>query len=175
MFVETRKPFMRWVLGFIKWVVIPYLALQTAMVVAFRFKFRPVMDGVRAFNKRILNPAMMKLAGRRGWYAAVIRHEGRSSGKEYETPVLAEPTPDGFLIPLPYGERVDWLKNVLAAGECEIEDKGVSYPAAEPEVVDREEATPLLPPRTRRQLGLYGVEKYLKLKRGPSAPEAAVA
>ncbi|MGB3632553.1 MAG: hypothetical protein WA982_00780 [Rubrobacteraceae bacterium] len=157
------------VLRFAKWGILPVLALQAFMVLAFRSKFRPIIDGVRAFNKRILNPAMMKLAGRKGWYAAIIRHEGRSSGKEYETPVVAEPTPDGFVIPLPYGEGVDWLRNVLAAGECEIENKGVNYPATEPEVVDREEAAPFVQPRTRRQLDLYGVEKYLKVKRDPAA------
>lgn len=114
--------------------------------------------------KRILDLAMMKLAGRKGWYAAVIRHSGFRLGREYETPILAEPTPDGFLILLPYGEDVDWLKNVLVAGKCEIENKGVSYSVAEPEVVDREEAASFLPSRLRRQLGLYGVDTYLKVK-----------
>lgn len=175
MFKEERKSFVRRVLRFVKWVVLPLLALQMFTVLAFRSKFRPIIDGVRAFNKRILNPAMMKLAGWKGWYAAIIRYEGRSSGKEYETPVVAEPTPEEFLIPLPYGEHVDWLRNVLAAGECEIENKGVNYPATEPEVVGREEAAPFFPSRTRRQLGLYGVEKYLKVKRDPAAPDAEVA
>jgi hypothetical protein len=40
-----------------------------------------VRDAVRVFNKHVLNPAMMQLAGRKYWYAAVIRHTGRRSGK----------------------------------------------------------------------------------------------
>ncbi|MGF1470394.1 MAG: hypothetical protein ACFB50_01475 [Rubrobacteraceae bacterium] len=172
MFTQKKSLFVRWLFRFIKWVVVSYLVLQAVIVVAFRSKFPPIINGVRAFNKRILNPAMMKVAGQRSWYAGVIHHEGRGSGKEYETPVLAEPTPDGFVIPLPYGERVDWLKNVLAAGECEIENKGACYPAAEPEVVGREEAAPYLPPRTQRQLDFYGAEKYLKVKR---AADTAIA
>jgi hypothetical protein len=71
---------------------------------------------MRALNKRILNPIMMRTAGRRHWYAAAIRHKGRRSGKEYATPVIAQPTRQGgFIVPLPYGEGVDWLKNVRAA------------------------------------------------------------
>ena len=165
MSTKQRKPVMRWLFRFIKWVVVPVLVLEAVMVVAFRWRYRPILDGVRAFNKRILNPAMMKRAGGEHWYAGVIRHTGRKSGKEYETPILAEPTSDGFLIPLPYGEHVDWLKNVLAAGRCAIENKGVNYPVVEPEVVSREEAEPFLSPRRRRQLGLYGIGKYLKVKR----------
>jgi deazaflavin-dependent oxidoreductase (nitroreductase family) len=165
MSTKQEKPVMRWLFRFIKWVVIPLLVLEVVMWAAFRWRYRPIIDGVRAFNKRILNPAMMKRAGGEHWYAGVIRHTGRKSGKEYETPILAEPTPDGFLIPLPYGEQVDWLKNVLAAGKCEIENKGVNYPVAEPEVVSREEAEPFLSSRRRRQLGLYGIDKYLKVKR----------
>jgi hypothetical protein len=162
---KQDKPVMRWLFRFIKWVVIPALALRAVMVVAFRFRYRPIINGVRTFNKRVLNPAMMKLAGRKHWYAAVIRHRGRSSGKAYETPILAEPTPDGFVIPLPYGEHVDWLENVLVAGTCEIESQGISYSVTEPHVVDREEAAPFLSSRMRRRLGLYGVDKYLKVKR----------
>jgi hypothetical protein len=54
---------------------------------------------------------MMKLAGRRHWYASVIWHRGRRSGKEYAIPVVVKPIEEGFIVPLPYGEDVDWLKN----------------------------------------------------------------
>ena len=133
---------------------------------------------MRAFNKRIGNPAtmaMMKFTGQRPWSPAVLRHRGRSSGKAYATPVLAEPTPDGFIIPLPYGEHVDWLKNVLAAGGCEIDDKGVNYPVGRPEVVDREAVAQLLPSGKRWLSKLQGVEKYLRVKRGLAALETEVA
>lgn len=159
-----HRSFMRRLMRVIMWVVIAAIVLQAIMIVAFRSHYRPIIDRIRAFNKRILNPAMMKYAGHKDWYAAVIRHTGRRSGKPYATPVLAEPIPDGFLIPLPYGEHVDWLRNILAAGKAEIENKGLSYAVVEPAVVSREEAAPLLPSRRRRQLGLYGVEKYLRVK-----------
>jgi hypothetical protein len=59
---------------------------------------------------------MIKLAGRRYFFAGAIHYTGRRSGREYATPVWAVPTPEGFLISLPFREDADWLKNVLAAG-----------------------------------------------------------
>lgn len=44
---------------------------------------------VRSFNRSVLDPAMLTLAGRRLWYASVIEHRGRMSGRGYRTPVVA--------------------------------------------------------------------------------------
>lgn len=148
----------------IVWALMAWVAFRALWVLAFRFRVRFVIDAVRAFNKHLLNPAMMKLAGRRHWYAAVIQHKGRRSGKEYATPVWAEPTEDGFVVPLPYGEEVDWLRNVLKAGKCTIEAKGVSYPVGELEVVEASEVEPVLPSWPRFLFKLYGVRSYLKAR-----------
>src|SRR5215216_1084130 len=116
-----------------------------------------VRDKIRLLNKRVLNPAMMNLAGRRHWYAAVIRHRGRRSGREYATPVVAVPVAgDVFIIPLPYGEEADWLKNLLAAGRATIEAKGEIYETVEPEVIGAAEASPLLDERHRRTWRRFG-------------------
>ena len=40
-----------------------------------------VLDRVRVFNKHVLNPVMKLVAGRKYWYAGVIEHTGRRSGK----------------------------------------------------------------------------------------------
>jgi hypothetical protein len=94
------------------------LALLTAF---FRLQgIKPLTDASRAASKRGY-PTMLKLAGSRHFFAGVIRHTGRRSGREYATPVWALPTSDGFLISLPFGEGVNWLKNVLAAGRATIE------------------------------------------------------
>jgi deazaflavin-dependent oxidoreductase (nitroreductase family) len=144
-------------------------------VVYFRLQaIKPVTDAARAFNKRIANPAMMKLAGRRYWFASVIRHTGRRSGREYANPVVAVPTTDGFLISLPYGDGVDWLKNVLAAGRATIEAKGETWALVEPEVVDRASAQPLLARRARMMFALAGIERYLKVRRLSAFPSATV-
>jgi deazaflavin-dependent oxidoreductase (nitroreductase family) len=134
----------------------------------------PVTDAARAFNKRISNPAMMKLAGRRYWFASVIRHTGRRSGREYANPVVALPTTDGFLISLPYGEGVDWLKNVLAAGRATIEVKGETWVVVEPEVVDRESVQLLVPRRFRLLFDLAGIERCLKVRSLSRFPSGTV-
>jgi deazaflavin-dependent oxidoreductase (nitroreductase family) len=63
----------------------------------------------------------------------VIRHRGRRSGKEYAAPVVVKPIEEGFIVPLPYGEDVDWLKNVQAAGRATVEAKGETYAVGEPD------------------------------------------
>jgi hypothetical protein len=35
--------------------------------------------------------------------------------------------PEGFLIALTYGQDSEWVKNVLAAGGCELETRGIGY------------------------------------------------
>lgn len=145
-------------------------------LVAFRLRVRSDIDVARFFNKRITNPALMKLAGHRHWYATVIRHTGRRSGREYATPVWAQPAEENFLIPLPYGENVDWIRNVLAAGRAAIEAQGESYIVVEPEVVDRADAEPFVSTHARLLFRLFGIERYLKVKRlSDIRAEAAVA
>ena len=124
---------------------------------------KPVTDKTRALNKRFGNPAMMRLAGRRYFFAGVIRHTGRRSGREYATPIWAVPSADGFVVSLPFGEGADWLKNLLAAGRATIE----TWEVSEPVVVDREDARPLLPRRARLLFGLAGIERYVKLRASP--------
>jgi deazaflavin-dependent oxidoreductase (nitroreductase family) len=118
---------------------------------------------VRTSNKYLLNPLMGRLAGRKGPYA-VIRHTGRKSGKPYSTPVGAERAQDGFIIPLGYGTRVDWLENVLAAGRATIVAQGETYAVTEPEVIDAAGALPRLPPRRRRTFERLGITHYLTVQ-----------
>jgi deazaflavin-dependent oxidoreductase (nitroreductase family) len=158
-----RNPLRRFVLRS----VLPFATLLLVLVSAF-FRLqaiKPVTDASRALNKRFGNPAMMRLAGRRYFFAGLIRHEGRRSGREYATPIWAVPTTEGIVISLPFGEGADWLKNVLAAGRATIETRGETWAVAEPEVIERETAWPLLPRRARLLFGLAGIERYLKLRR----------
>jgi hypothetical protein len=78
---------------------------------------------------------------------------------------LADRMQDGFLIPLPYGTRVDWLQNVFAAGATTLSVDGETHDVAEPEVVDAVTAVPMLSPRQRRTFQRVGITHYLKVKR----------
>jgi|GEM_PF-299170 len=136
-----------------------------------RFRPQPLLSRVRQFNKRILNPAMLQLAGRRFWYASSIEHVGRHSGRSYVTPVVAEPIAEGFVVPLPYGTDVDWLRNVLISGTCTIKRHGDEYRCEKPVVVAMEEVAAQLPNRLRRTWGLLGIRDALTLKVvSPNAP-----
>lgn len=66
---------------------------------------------------------------------AIVVHRGRTSGREYRTPVFAFPTDEGFAVALTYGHDVDWLKNVQAAGACSVVRKGQAIDLANPRVV----------------------------------------
>lgn len=123
-----------------------------------------VLDDVRVFNKHLLNPLMLHLAGRKHWYASVIEHTGRHSGKQYTTPVVTERVSDGFIVPLPYGTDVDWLQNVLAAGHATIRADGQSYRVVKPEIISAESAGAELRPERRRTYDLFKVKNYLKVK-----------
>ena len=70
---------------------------------------------------------MLRVAGRRHWYAGVIHHTGRQTGKSYATPVVVEQSPDGIVIPLPYGADVDWLRNAIAAGHATVTVHGETF------------------------------------------------
>jgi len=167
-----RGPLRRFVVR----ILLPYGTLLLALTVAvFRLEVRPVTDAMRAFNKHIANPRMLKLAGRRHFFVTVIRHTGRRSGRGYATPVVAMPTSEGFIISLPYGEGVDWLKNVLAAGRATIKAKGEIWAVVEPEVVDREIAQPLLPRGARLVLyDLGGIKRYVTVRRLSESPSTTV-
>jgi len=134
---------------------------------------KPVTDKTRALNKRLGNPAMMRLAGRRYFFAGLIRHTGRRSGREYATPIWAVPTAEGIVVSLPFGEGADWLKNVLAAGRATIETRGETWTVTHPEVVDRETVWRSLPRRARLLFGLAGIKRYLVLRRWSSEPSSA--
>ncbi|MGO9030407.1 nitroreductase/quinone reductase family protein [Mycobacterium sp.] len=127
-----------------------------------------VKDTVRVFNKYVLTPTMLRLAGRKYWYASVIRHTGRHSGKNYATPVVADRVTDGFIVPLPYGKRVDWLRNVLAAKRATIQANGRTFDVVEPEILDAAAALPQITPRRRSVWQRLGITDYVKLKFAPT-------
>jgi deazaflavin-dependent oxidoreductase (nitroreductase family) len=176
MAMKEGKGLGRQILWVLLWILLAALSVGAFYVlVVFRLQLRPINDVVRVFNKRLLNPVMMTL-DRRHWNAAVLKHKGRRSGKEYTTPVTAEPVKDIFAIPLSYGEDVDWLKNVRGAGRCTIEARSGTYVGGEPEVIDRAEALAIVSLHARLMFRVFGIERYVKVKQfsEPSA-EAKLA
>lgn len=123
----------------------------------------PLLRAIRLSNKYVLNPLMGRFAGRKNSYAAAIRHTGRKSGKQYSTPVGVVRTQDGFIIPLAYGTRVDWLQNVIAAGRATVSAEGETHDVTDPKVIDAATALPMLPSRPRRTYERMGIAQYLRV------------
>ncbi|MGV0741241.1 nitroreductase family deazaflavin-dependent oxidoreductase [Mycolicibacterium sp. XJ870] len=73
-----------------------------------------------------------------GW--AVVIHRGRKSGRTFRTPLWAFKRPPGYVIALTYGSQADWVRNVLAAGGCELETRRHTYQLTDPAVYRDETA-----------------------------------
>lgn len=124
----------------------------------------PFQTLIRTSNKYLLNPLMLQLAGKRFWYASVVEHTGRRSGKQYSTPVVADRVGEHLIIPLPYGTDVDWVRNVLSAGGATVVHKGEIFATDSPEVIDATEALPLVPRDRRRTFERVGIGHFLRLR-----------
>ena len=107
----------------------------------------------------------MQTAGQPGASASIVRHVGRVSGAEYETPIGPEMTEDGFVVALPYGTNPDWYKNVIAAGSATIVHEGTEYLVDQPELVPAEIGNAYFPEQTQRSHLLFGVDDFLLLRR----------
>ena len=129
-------------------------------------------NALRLFT-RAMRPLALRSAGREGTATSVVRHVGRRSGRTYQTPVVVARHDDSFLIALPYGERTDWLKNVLAAGSASIMANGRSYDVDRPEVIPMAEATAFFRPREQRMHRQFHVDTALQVherREDPMAP-----
>jgi deazaflavin-dependent oxidoreductase (nitroreductase family) len=85
-------------------------------------------------------PMSGPLAGRR-WFRlwGVLHHVGRTTGRAYAIPVVTRRYQGGFVIPLPFGERTQWIRNLQAVGGGRIRWDGRDYFVAEPTIVDLDE------------------------------------
>ncbi|MFZ3371059.1 MAG: nitroreductase family deazaflavin-dependent oxidoreductase [Candidatus Sulfotelmatobacter sp.] len=99
-----------------------------------------------------------------GWLPGfgILTHVGRKSGKVYRTPVNVFRAPNGFVIALTYSSQCEWVKNVLAAGGCELKTRGKRYQLSAPKVV-RDPTRRRFPIPVRLVLRVVGAEEYMEL------------
>ena len=141
------------------------LTASVAFVLGMRARSPRLLNAIRRTNRAVFNPLQMKSAGMPGAYASVIRHNGRTSGRPYETPVGAVATDDGFVIVLVYGPDTDWLKNVLASRSATIVNEGHPYRVDQPEVIPLEAAAAYLPANDQRNHRFFRVDQCLRVRR----------
>src|SRR5438552_4544516 len=72
-----------------------------------------------------------------GWLPGfgILTQVGRKSGKVYRTPINVFRASNDFIIALTYSSQSEWVKNVLAAGGCELKTRGKRYLLSAPKVV----------------------------------------
>jgi deazaflavin-dependent oxidoreductase (nitroreductase family) len=118
---------------------------------------------------KVLNPLIVKLAGRRHFHmAAQIRHVGRRSGRTYTTPVSARRSGDMVVIALTFGNQSDWSRNVRSAGGATIRIEGENYDLTQPQLMSREQAKPLVKaafsPTNRAGFRMLGIKQVMILQ-----------
>ena len=102
-----------------------------------------------------------------GWLPGfgILTHIGRKSGKVYRTPVNVFRTSNGFIIALTYSSQSEWVKNVLAAGGCELRTRGKRYLLSSPHVV-HDSTRERFPFPVRLVLRTVGANEYMELSVG---------
>jgi deazaflavin-dependent oxidoreductase (nitroreductase family) len=119
---------------------------------------------LRRVNRALTNPLMRTFA----WVVpplAVVHHVGRKSGRAYRTPVLAFPSAQGIVVPLPYGRDVDWARNLVAARGGEIEQSGRRIALRNPRIVAFAGAEKRLPAVLRPVFRAMDLPGYVLLDR----------
>jgi deazaflavin-dependent oxidoreductase (nitroreductase family) len=121
----------------------------------------PIPKVVGRWNKAGLNRLIRHIAP---WMPGlgVVIHRGRRSGRRYETPVEVFPAADGYVLALTYGPDTDWVKNVLAAGGCELRTRGRIIRLGSPRLFHDENRSSIRP-LERQVLRALRVTDFLSL------------
>jgi deazaflavin-dependent oxidoreductase (nitroreductase family) len=122
----------------------------------------PIPKAVASFNKAVTNRLTGPFAAHLPGFA-VVKHTGRVSGREFRTPVNVFRLDDGYVFALTYGSDVDWVKNVAAAGQCEIETRGRTVQLVEPRQFT-DPSRQAVPRPVGLILGLLDVDEFLSMR-----------
>jgi len=118
--------------------------------------------GLAKFNRHVTNRILGPLAL---WLPTfgIIVHTGRKSGKTYRTPVNVLRVDGRCLVALTYGPNSDWVRNVLAAGGCDLVRHDARSHLGEPRIVHDPQRR-MVPAVARPILAALGVEDFLELR-----------
>jgi deazaflavin-dependent oxidoreductase (nitroreductase family) len=129
---------------------------------------RPPLAVIRPFTTHVFNP-FSRLFVR--WLPGfgILGYRGRRSGKAYRTPMNAFRHGDEWVFALTYGSDVQWVKNVLAAGEATLEIRRRTIRLVDPELfVDPDRR--LMPFPVRQVLGIMRVSEFLRMRAASASP-----
>ena len=133
------------------------IAVAATGILMMRFRKR----WLAKFNIAVTNRVTSLFAG---WLPGfgILTHVGRRSGKVYRIPINVFRAPSGFIVALTYSSQSEWVKNVLAAGSCELKTVGRKYRLVAPKVV-RDTTRRRFPIPVRLILTLVGADEYMEL------------
>lgn len=109
-------------------------------------------------NKHVFNPRALE-SGR--W--KVIHHVGRSSGRDYRTPLDAYEVDGTYLFILVYGSKADWVQNILSSGRASLEADSGLVELRHPRLIDEDKARGLLDGIAKPPSGLLKVHEFLQM------------
>src|ERR1700732_2372135 len=132
------------------------ILLAPILLIGFRKRW------VAAFNRTILNRITSRFANRLPGFG-ILTHVGRKSGRVYRTPVNVFRAPGGFLIALTYGRESEWVRNVISAGGCQLETRGVQYQLSAPTIV-HDPTRRRFPTPVRIVLRLIGADDFMSFQ-----------
>ncbi|MGB7851286.1 MAG: nitroreductase family deazaflavin-dependent oxidoreductase [Candidatus Sulfotelmatobacter sp.] len=133
------------------------IAIAATGVLMMRFRKRWLAKINIAFTNRVTGLFAGWLPG-----FGILTHVGRKSGKVYRTPINVFRALNGFIIALTYSSQSEWVKNVLAAGGCELKTRGKEYRLSTPKVV-LDPTRRRFPFPVRAVLRIVGADEYMEL------------
>jgi deazaflavin-dependent oxidoreductase (nitroreductase family) len=143
------------------------IAIAATGVLMMRFRKRWLAKINIAFTNRITGLFAGWLPG-----FGILTHVGRKSGKVYRTPINVFRASGGFIIALTYSSQSEWVKNVLAAGGCDLKTRGKKYQLSAPRVV-RDPTRRRFPIPVRVVLKIVGADEYMEVSANPAYSSTA--
>jgi deazaflavin-dependent oxidoreductase (nitroreductase family) len=131
----------------------------------------PLPRGLARFNLVVTNPILGHVAKRLPGFA-VVTHTGRRSGRSFRTPVNLFRDGDEYVFALTYGAGAQWVRNVLAAGGCEVLTRGEPIRLGEPRIV-HDPARRRVPAPIRPIFAAIDVNDFMLLRRHDASPTAS--
>ena len=89
---------------------------------------------LRPFAMYVIDPIARLFAG---WMPGfgILTYRGRTTGHIYHLPINAFRRGEHYIFVLTYGSESQWVKNVSAAGDCQMRTRGREVHLVEPELI----------------------------------------
>jgi deazaflavin-dependent oxidoreductase (nitroreductase family) len=127
---------------------------------------RTRLQFLRPFTTKVFNRVSRLFAG---WLPGfgLLLYRGRKSGREYRTPMNVFRRGEEYVFALTYGPDVQWVKNIMAAGECQLVSRGRTLRLVGPRLF-HDPGRSLMPPGVRQLLGVMRVTEFLRMRISPT-------